>query len=158
MANRWGSNGNSERLYFWGTPKITADGDCSHEIKRCLLLGRQVMTNLDSIHSEKAMAPHSSTLPWRIPWTEEPDGLPSMGSHRVGHDWRDSAAVVPLVIFSTFYFVLGWLFCLFNLYAEYSCEMLGWMKHKLESRFPGEISIISDMQMTPVLWQKMKRN
>ena len=34
---------------FWGGPKITADGDCSHEIKRCLLLGRKVMTNLDGI-------------------------------------------------------------------------------------------------------------
>ena len=39
-----------------------------------------------------------------------------------------------------------------------ACEMPGWMKHKLESRLPGEISIISDMQMTPPLWQKMKRN
>ena len=48
MANRWGINGNSERLYFLGS-KITADGDCSHEIKRCLLLGRKAMTNLDSI-------------------------------------------------------------------------------------------------------------
>ena len=38
------------------------------------------------ITPEKAMAPHSSTLAWRIPWTEEPGGLPSMGSHRVGHD------------------------------------------------------------------------
>ena len=37
-----------------------------------------------------------------------------------------------------------------------SCEMLGWMKHKPESRFPGEISITSDMQMTPPLWQKVK--
>ena len=36
--------------------------------------------------SEKAMAPHSSTLAWRSPWTEEPGGLPSVGSHRVGHD------------------------------------------------------------------------
>ena len=48
MGNRWGNSGNSVRLYFWGS-KITADGDCSHEIKRCLLLGRKVMTNLDSI-------------------------------------------------------------------------------------------------------------
>ena len=48
MANRWGNNGSSERLYFWGS-KITVGGDCSHEIKRCLLLGRKVMTNLDSI-------------------------------------------------------------------------------------------------------------
>ena len=39
-----------------------------------------------------------------------------------------------------------------------SWEMLGWMKHKLESRLPGEISITSDMQMTPPLWQKVKRN
>ena len=45
MANRWGNNGNS---IFLGS-KISADGDCSHEIKRHLLLGRKVMTNLDSI-------------------------------------------------------------------------------------------------------------
>ena len=38
-----------------------------------------------------------------------------------------------------------------------SCEMLGWMKHKLESRLPGEISITSDMQMIPLLWQKAKK-
>ena len=37
-----------------------------------------------------------------------------------------------------------------------SCEMPGWMKHKLDSRLPGEISITSDMQMTPPLWQKVK--
>ena len=39
-----------------------------------------------------------------------------------------------------------------------SCEMLGWMKHKLGSRLPGEISITSYMQMTPALWQKAKKN
>ena len=38
------------------------------------------------MHPEKAMAPHSSTLAWKIPWTEEPDGLQSMESLRVGHD------------------------------------------------------------------------
>ena len=48
MGNRWGNSGNSVRLYFGGS-KITADGDCSHEIKRCLFLGRKAMTNLDSI-------------------------------------------------------------------------------------------------------------
>ena len=37
-----------------------------------------------------------------------------------------------------------------------SCEMLEWIKHKLESRLPGEISITSDMQMTPLLWQEVK--
>jgi len=51
MANRWGNNGNSERLYFFGGggSKIMADGDYRHEIKRCLLLERKAMTNLDSI-------------------------------------------------------------------------------------------------------------
>ena len=39
-----------------------------------------------------------------------------------------------------------------------SCEMPGWMKQKLESRLPGEISVTSDMQMTPPLWQKAKKN
>ena len=48
MMNRWGNNENSERLYLGGS-RFTADGDCSHEIKRCLLLRRKAMTNLDSI-------------------------------------------------------------------------------------------------------------
>ena len=48
--------------------------------------------------------------------------------------------------------------CLFNLYAGYIMKNAGWKKHKLESRLPGEISITSDMQMTPPLWQKVKRN
>ena len=48
MADRWGNSGNSGWLYFLGL-KITADSDCSHEIKRQLLLGRKAITNLDSI-------------------------------------------------------------------------------------------------------------
>ena len=48
MANRWGNSGKNGWLYFRGS-KITADGDCSHEIKRHLLLERKVMTNLDII-------------------------------------------------------------------------------------------------------------
>ena len=47
-GNRWGSNGNRTG-FIWGGSKITADHDFSHEIERCLLLGRNVMTNLDSI-------------------------------------------------------------------------------------------------------------
>ena len=67
-------------IYMYVSSKITADGNCSHEIKRRLLLGRKVMINLDS------MTPHSSTLAWKIPWTEKPGGLQFMGSLRVGHD------------------------------------------------------------------------
>ena len=60
FTNRWGNSGNSGRLYFWGF-QITADGDCSHEIKRFLLLGRKVMTNLDSILKSKDI-----TLPRKV--------------------------------------------------------------------------------------------
>ena len=60
MANRWGNNGNSERLYFGGS-KITVASDCSHEIKRQLLLGRKAMTNLDSILKSRDI-----TLPRKV--------------------------------------------------------------------------------------------
>ena len=46
MGKQW-------KLLFWGGSKITADGDCSHEVKRCLILGRKVMTNLDSIFKSR---------------------------------------------------------------------------------------------------------
>ena len=46
--------------------------------------------------TEKAMAPQSSTLAWKIPWIEEPSGLQSIGSHRLGHDWSDLAAAATL--------------------------------------------------------------
>ena len=49
--------------------------------------------------SEKAMAPHSSTLAWKIQWAEEPGGLQSMGSYRVGHNWSDLAAAVAVKVY-----------------------------------------------------------
>ena len=60
MRNRWGNSGNSVRLYFLGS-KIIVDCDCSHEIKRRLLLGRKVMTNLDSILKSRDI-----TLPTKV--------------------------------------------------------------------------------------------
>ena len=60
IANSWGNNGNSDRLYFLDS-KITADGECSHEIKRCLLLGRKAMTNLDSVLKRRDI-----TLPTKV--------------------------------------------------------------------------------------------
>ena len=60
MGNRWGNSGNSDRLNSGGY-KITPDGDCSHEIKRRLLLGRKVMTNLDSIFKSRDI-----TLPTKV--------------------------------------------------------------------------------------------
>jgi len=50
-----------------------------------------------SVHTEKAMAPHSSTLAWKMPWTEEPGRLQSMGSLRVRHDWATSPSLFTFV-------------------------------------------------------------
>ena len=60
MTNTCGNNGNSDRLDFGGS-KITADGDCSHEIKRPLFLGGKAMTNLDSILKSRDI-----TLPTKV--------------------------------------------------------------------------------------------
>ena len=104
MANSWGKIETVTDFIFLGS-KIIVDGDCSHEIKRRLLLERKAMANLDSVLKsrditlptkvhivkamvipEKAMATHSSTLAWKIPWMEEPGRLPSMRLQRVRHD------------------------------------------------------------------------
>ena len=61
MVNRWGNSGNSVRLFILGGSKITADSDCSHKIKRCLLLGRKIMTNLDSMLKSRDI-----TLPTKV--------------------------------------------------------------------------------------------
>ena len=68
---------------------------------------------------EKAMAPHSSTLAWKTPWTEEPGGLQSMGSRRVGHDWATSLhlQVIPIYLSFTMYYLF--FYCNFIL----TCEM-----------------------------------
>ena len=57
----WEIDGETVSDLIWGGSKITADGDCSHEIKRCLLLGRKVMTNLDSIFKSRDI-----TLPTKV--------------------------------------------------------------------------------------------
>ena len=67
MANRWETMETVTDLIFLGS-KITADGDCSLEIKRCLLLGRKVMTNLDSIFKIKDMG--YSFYPLLMPMSE----------------------------------------------------------------------------------------
>ena len=69
------------RLFAW-----------SDHSSRHITLRAPVLQRLGSV-SEKAMAPHSSTLAWKIPWTEEPDGLQSMGLLRVGHDWVTSLSL-----------------------------------------------------------------
>ena len=61
MANRWGHSGNSERLYFWGAPKSLQMVIAAMKFKKRLLLGRKVMTNLDSIFKSRDV-----TLPTKV--------------------------------------------------------------------------------------------
>ena len=79
MGNRWGNSGNSVRLFFFGS-KITVDGDCSHEIRSCLLLGRKVITNLDSILKSRGI-----TLPTKVRLVKAVVFQLSCMDARVGH-------------------------------------------------------------------------
>ena len=79
-------------LQFSWAPKSLQMLTAAMKLKTLSLWGGKKMTNLDSI-LKKAMAPHSSTLAWKIPWMEEPGRLQSMGSLRVGHDWATSLSL-----------------------------------------------------------------
>ena len=95
------------------------------------------------------MKTHSSIVAWRIPWTEEPgrllrnlyacQGTTVTTGHGTTAWFKTGKGVHQGCISSP---------CLFNLNASTLCEMLGWMKLKLESRLQGEIPITSSMQMT----------
>ena len=91
--------------WFWVRPRLGIINWCPHPLPQVFLMYRQVwdfnyitkqlgLFNLgEGGQVEKAMAPHSSTLACKIPWTEEPGGLQSMGSMRVGHDWATSLSL-----------------------------------------------------------------
>ena len=102
---------------------------------------------------EKEMATHSSVFAWRIPGMAETAGTPSMGSHRVWHDWCNlaaaAAAAAAVLIFSPW---------LFNLEAKYIMRNAGLDQAQTGTRLLREISITSNIQMTLLLWQKVKKN
>ena len=128
---------------------------------------------------EKEMATHSSILAWKIPWTEAPGGLQSTGLQRLRHDWATSLSfflsftwhvswetcmqvkkqqLEPDVEQQTGLLGKEYVKAV-NRHPAYltyiqstSYKILGWMNLRMESRLQGEISITSDMQMTPPLW------
>ena len=127
--------------------KVTADGDCSHEIKRRLLLGRKVMSNLDSILKSRDV-----TLSTKVHLFK------AMVSPVVMYgckSWTVKKAERPRVD-------------PFELWCRRRLLRVPWTARTSNQLFetqnlrlalsPGEISITSDMQMTPPLWQKVKRN
>jgi len=96
--------------------------------------------------SEKAMAPHPSILAWRIPGTEEPGGLPSMGLHRVGHDWSDLAAARVLCIF--------WITVPYQIYVLHNIFPVFWSSsHSLDIFFCGmEVFNFNEVQLINYLF------
>ena len=110
MANRCGNNGNSDRLYFFWSPNSLRVVIAATKLRH-LLLGIKAMTNL---------------LAWRIPGMGEPGGLPSMGSHRVGHDWSDSAAEAAGSILKSRDITLPTKICLVKAYGWSSSPVRMW--------------------------------
>ena len=154
--------------------KITADGDCSHEIKRCLVLGREDMTNLDSILKCRDITlPTMAQLVKAVASPVVMYGCESWTIKKAEHLRTDASELwcsrrllrVPWMAWRFNQSILKknqswnihWKDWCWSWNSNTSWEMLGWKTHKMESRFPGEISITSDMQMTPLLWQKVKR-
>ena len=81
-------------LPWWPLTVLRHISLCLWESARCCPTGeRRGCSPVFLGHLEKAMAPHSSTLAWKIPWTEGPGRLQSMGSLRVGHDWVTSLSL-----------------------------------------------------------------
>ena len=108
MGNRWGNSGNSLRLYFFGDLKSLQMVTAAMKLKDAYSLASlvaQMVKRLSAMREtwvrslgredplEKEMATHSSTLAWKILWTEEPGRLRSMGSQRVRHDWATSLSL-----------------------------------------------------------------
>ena len=91
---------------------------------------------------EKAMATHSSVLAWRIPGTGKPGGLPSMGSHRVGHDWSDLAAAAAAAMGSDAMILVFLIFSLKPTLSHYEKCWAGWVTSWNQDT--------SDMQMIPL--------
>ena len=134
MANRWGDNEIVTDCILWGS-KITADSDCSHDIKTNLLLGRKDMI----------MAPHSSTLAWKIPCMEEPGGLQSRGLRRVGHDW-----VTELNVFA--FYMLSSLAIAFL--PRSRCLLISWLQSPSVSDFgaPPKNKVCHCLHCFPIYW------
>ena len=114
---------------------------------------------------EKAKPSHFSILALRMPWTIQM-GIPHHFTCLLRNPFAGQEATVRTGHGTTNWFQIGKGVhqgcilspCLFNLYAEYIMQNCRLDKHKLQSGLPGEISITSDTQMTPPLWQKAKRD
>ena len=99
------------------------------------------------------MATHSSVLAWRIPGTGEPGGLPSIGSHRVGHDWRDLAAAADWIMTTYRYQVLIPRACKY--YFISNCwPLLMWLKILIRGNYPGLPGWALNTIINVLIWER----
>ena len=98
------------------------------------------------------MAAHSSVLAWRIPGMGEPGGLPSMGSHRVGHDWSDSAAAAAANI-SYHHHFYSKCFCHYFLVLE--VDLLTWLSSAFLCDFTSSLNLRTGRRHSDGNWQFM---
>ena len=108
---------------------------------------------------EKEMATHSSVLAWRIPGTEEPGGLPSLGSHRVGHDWSDFAAVAVTELTDAWVFSVQILLCFLSQFIEWEPA-----SEEVLEMFPlGQVILVLQFDVLPertmsVAWERVVKH
>ena len=137
--------------YFAMLQSLSGEGNGNPLQYSCLLLWTEEPGRLHAVHGvakslrwlsdftftfhfhalEKEMAIHSSVLTWRFPGTTEPVGLPSMGSHRVGHDWSDLAAAAAAVSFNLFVILFSLSF-LISIYYWQNCVLCLVIPHILD--------------------------
>ena len=168
--------------FILGGFKITADGDCSHEIEGRLVLEKAEEPEIKLPTSaglwEKQESSRKTSISalltktfdcvdhnklWKI---LQEMGIPDHLTYLLRNQYVDQEATVRTGHGTTDWFQIGKGVrqgcilspCLYNLYAEYIMRNAGLEETQLESGLPGEISITSDMQMTPPLMQKVKRN
>ena len=114
---------------------------------------------------EKEMATHSSVLAWRIPGTEKPGGLPSMGSHRVGHDWSDlAAAAAALYVVFSLWFIIIVVFTIFLQKMSYmsyckdeeseaqGVKVICWFAQGRASEWQSQVEDIADLTLTIIIF------
>ena len=108
---------------------------------------------------QKEMATHSSVLAWRIPGTEEPGGLPSLGSHRVGHDWSDLAAVAVTELTDAWVFSVQILLCFLSQFIEWELA-----SEEVLEMFPlGQVILVLQFDVLPertmsVAWERVVKH
>ena len=88
----FGNHWSFYRLYSFTFSKMSYNWNVKPIVRYCVAFSDWFLLPYNMLLREREMATHSSILAWRVPGTEEPGGLPSMGLYRVGHDWSDLAA------------------------------------------------------------------